>query len=262
MKPDFFTKKLDNYFYENSIKINNLEQEYSVKINQVKEDFLAYVKNNEKILVQLAQNLEYIDELQEAGSGAQAALKNFRNAIDRSSTMMKTIENNKADLNKAFATKIDQITSDLIKEHTPNAHIQAKILINKENFLKKFASELDDYQYYLYSAFFSYAKYNDIITKQQEIQKRFFTTSGAIDCNLVLTSNLNFAKHIEGVKKQSEDIQKGLNFLTNTITSGRLNLKMLEIPSIEYFTEQAKKLEDKLLKNYRIILNAEINQKA
>lgn len=78
-----------------------------------------------------------------------------------------------------------------------------------------------------------------------------------MDCNLLLTTSINIGKYTEGSDLKSEKIQKGLQLLIDGMKRGKLNMKVLEQPTIEYFKTANTKLTRKLITNFRIMLDAE-----
>lgn len=255
--PILFGNKLDNFYNENAIKINSLENEYYLKTNKVKKEFLEYVENNKTLLTKLAQNMDYITTIQTAASGASTALQKFSSAIDARSELMKTIEKSKSDLEKNFEVELENIISQSRIKNQPDNDTQAKYLIHKDNFIKKYKTDINQFQYYIFSAFFPYNEYTELTEKKKDLEKKFLTASGTMNCSLLLTTSLNLGKYAEGVDAQSQKIQKGLTTLTNAITTEKLNLKMIEAPTIEYFKTESNKLTKKLISNFKIMLDAE-----
>lgn len=173
------------------------------------------------------------------------------------SEFLKILEKVKTDGEVSFSAELERILNQAIADNRPDDTIQAKYLIHKDNFLKKFKSEIDQAQYYLFSAIFSYADYMELLAKKADIEKQFYTTSGTVDCNLLLTTSMNLGRYVEGVDIKSEKIQKGLQLLIDATKSGKLNMKVLEEPTISYFKTANDKLTRKLIANFKAMLDSE-----
>lgn len=255
--PLIFWNSLDTFYNQNALKISNLENEYYLKTEKVKKNFLEYVDNNKTLLTKLAQDLDHLEKLQKAVSGATASLESFKKEVNTRSDFLKTLEKAKTDSEASFAAELENIFNQALANNHPDDATQAKYLIHKDNFLKKFKSEIGQAQYYLFSAIFSYADYMELLAKKADLEKQFYTNSWSLDCNLLLTTSINIGKYVEGSDLKSEKIQKGLQLLIDATKSGKLNMKVLEQPTIEYFKTASTKLTRKLTTNFRAILDAE-----
>lgn len=255
--PILFGNSLDTFYNQHALKISMLENEYYLKTNKVKKDFLEYLENNKALLTQLAQNMEYVKSIQTAATGARSALQDFTTSVNARSDFMKAIEKSKTDLENSFEKELENILNQTIATSQPSNDLQAKFLIHKDNFTKKFKAEISQAQYYIFSAFFPYAEYAELLEKEASVEKQFLTSSGAVNCNLLLTTTFNLGKYAEGVESKSEKLQKGLKTLTDAVKNGKLNLKVLEAPSISTFKENADKLYRKLTFNFKKMLESE-----
>ncbi len=255
--PIVFGNTLDTFYNQNAIKITNLENDYYLKTSKVKKEFLEYVENNKALLTQLAQNMDYITTIQTAASRAVQALTDFSNAIAARSEMLKTIEKSRIAMENNFEAELEAIVTKAITKNQPSDDIQAKYLIHKNNFLKKFRTDINQAQYALFSAFFSYPDYAELLEKKADVEKQFLTSSGAINCNLLLTTTFNLGNYAKNVEDKSEKIQKGLKVLTDATKNGKLNVKMIEAPTISNFSDAAELLHKKLITNFRLMLDSE-----
>ncbi len=255
--PIVFGNTLDTFYNQNAIKITNLENDYYLKTSKVKKEFLEYVENNKALLTQLAQNMDYITTIQTAASRAVQALTDFSNAIAARSEMLKTIEKSRIAMENNFEAELEAIVTQAITKNQPSDDIQAKYIIHKNNFLKKFRTDINQAQYALFSAFFSYPDYAELLEKKAGVEKQFLTSSGAINCNLLLTTTFNLGNYAKNVEDKSEKIQKGLKVLTDATKNGKLNVKMIEAPTISNFSDAAELLHKKLITNFRLMLDSE-----
>lgn len=258
--PIIFGNSLDTFYNQNALKISNLENEYYLKTEKVKKNFLEYVENNKTLLTKLAQDLDYIEKLQNATSWATSSFEVFKKEVNARSEFLKILEKAKTDSEANFAFELEKIFNQAIVDKHPDDSTQAKYLIHKDNFLKKFKSEIGQAQYYLFSAIFSYADYMELLAKKADIEKQFYTNSGTIDCNLLLTTSMNLGKYAEGTDTKSEKIQKGLQLLIDATKNGKLNMKVLEEPTISYFKTANNKLTRKLTANFKAMLDSESPQ--
>lgn len=213
--PIVFGNSLETFYNQNAIKITNLENDYYLKTSKVKKEFLDYVDNNKTLLTQLAQNMDYITSIQIAASGAVQALNDFSNAITARSEMLKTIEKSRIAMENNFEAELETILTEAITRNQPSDDLQAKYLIHKNNFLKKFKTDINQAQYALFSAFFSYPDYAELLEKKANVEKQFLTSSGNLNCNLLLTTTFNLGNYAKNVESKSEKIQKGLKVLTD-----------------------------------------------
>lgn len=201
--------------------------------------------------------MDYITTIQNTASGTVQALNDFSSAINDRSEFFKTIEKNKSTIENRFEAELETILTQAITKNQPNNDVQAKYLIHKNNFLKKFRSDINQAQYALFSAFFSYADHSELLEKKADVEKQFFTNSGTINCNLLLTTTFNLGNYAKNVEEKSEKNQKGLKILTNAIKNGQLNIKMIEAPAISNFNDAAELLYKKLTTNFRLMLDSE-----
>ena len=155
--PLIFGNTLDAFYNQQALKISSLESDYYLKTEKVKKTFLEYVENNKTLLTSLAQNLDYLDAFQKTVSGA--------------------IEKEKSMLEKSFSAELESIFNQALVKNKPDDATQAKYLIHKDNFLKKFTTDIQQSEYYLFSALFSYADYADIMGKKSDLEKKFYSAS-------------------------------------------------------------------------------------
>lgn len=255
--PLIFGNSLDTFYNQNALKISKIENDYYLKTEKVKKTFLEYVENNKTLLTKLAQDLDSIETFQKAASGATSSLETFKKEVNTRSEFLKTLEKAKTDSEASFAAELERVFNQAMLDYHPDDATQAKYLIHKDNFLKKFKSEIGQAQYYLFSAIFSYADYMDLLAKKADLEKQFYTASGTIDCNLLLTTSMNLGKYTQGADVKSEKIQKGLQLLIDATKNGKLNMKVLEEPTISYFKTTNEKLTRKLIANFKAMLDAE-----
>lgn len=187
--PILFGNKLDTFYNQNAIKINALENEYYLKTGKVKKSFLEYLENNKELLNKLAQEMDMITNLQNIASGATAALETFKKEANLRSNFLKNLESLKAGYESKFVNDLETAFNQAIFKNHPSDDIQAKYLIHKDNFLKKFKAEMTKAQYHIFSSFFSYTDYETLVEKKKELEKRFLTVSGSIDCQQLLATN-------------------------------------------------------------------------
>lgn len=129
------------------------------------------------MLTKLAQDLDHLEKLQKAVSGATASLESFKKEVNTRSDFLKTLEKAKTDSEASFAAELENIFNQALANNHPDDATQAKYLIHKDNFLKKFKSEIGQAQYYLFSAIFSYADYMELLAKKADLEKQFYTNS-------------------------------------------------------------------------------------
>lgn len=175
--PLIFGNSLDTFYNQNALKISNLENEYYLKTEKVKKNFLEYVENNKTLLTKLAQDLDHLETLQKAVSGATASFESFKKEVNTRSDFLKVLEKAKTDSEASFVADLESIFNQALVNNHPDDATQAKYLIHKDNFLKKFKSEIGKAQYYLFSAIFSYADYMDLLAKKADLEKQFYTNS-------------------------------------------------------------------------------------
>ncbi len=258
--PILFGNNLDTFYNQHALKISMLENEYYLKTSKVKKDFLDYLENNKALLTQLAQNMEYLKSIQMAASGARSALNDFTASVNARSDFMKAIEKAKTDLENSFEKELENTLNQTLATIQANNELEAKFLIHKDNFNKKFKAEISQAQYYIFSAFFPYADYAELLEKEASAKKQFLTSSGAVNCNLLLTTTFNLGKYADGVEAKSEKLQKGLKTLNDAVKNGKLNLKVLEASGVSSFKESADKLYRKLTLNFKKMLESEKSQ--
>lgn len=258
--PLIFGNTLDTFYNQQALKISSLESDYYLKTEKVKKTFLEYVENNKTLLTSLAQNLDYLDAFQKTVSGVTVAFNEFKATIDSRSELFKAIEKEKSMLEKSFSAELESIFNQALVKNKPDDATQAKYLIHKDNFLKKFTTDIQQSEYYLFSALFSYADYADIMGKKSDLEKKFYSASWAVNCNLLLTTSANIGGYIDGTEAKAEQLKRGLKTLTDAIKNGRLNLKMLEEPALSYFKDTNAQMAKKLQANFRAMLDSETPQ--
>lgn len=175
--PLIFGNTLDTFYNQQALKISSLESDYYLKTEKVKKTFLEYVENNKTLLTSLAQNLDYLDAFQKTVSGVTLAFNEFKATVDSRSDLFKAIEKEKSVLEKSFSAELESIFNQALVKNKPDDATQAKYLIHKDNFLKKFTTDIQQSEYYLFSALFSYADYADIMGKKLDLEKKFYSAS-------------------------------------------------------------------------------------
>ena len=140
--PLIFGNTLDTFYNQQALKISSLESDYYLKTEKVKKTFLEYVENNKTLLTSLAQNLDYLDAFQKTVSGVTVAFNEFKATIDSRSELFKAIEKEKSMLEKSFSAELESIFNQALVKNKPDDATQAKYLIHKYNFLKKFKTDI------------------------------------------------------------------------------------------------------------------------
>lgn len=255
--PLIFGNSLDTFYNQNAIKINTLENDYYLKTNKAKTSFLEYLENNKDLLNGLAQKMDSIELLKKHSTDAEKAFTTLNATIDSRSSFWKNMLASKEKMTTTLASDLDEIIARMISSHAPHPDIQAKYLIHKDNFMKKFKAESDKAVYYVFSSFFDYPSYVDLIAKNTELQKKFTTSSGTLDCKLLLTSSMNFAPYLNGVETTTPSLIKGMNLINDGIKSGKVQLKDLEAPALHAFDTGVHKLANELRKNFKLMLESE-----
>ena len=190
--PILLGNTLDNFYNQNAIKITNLENDYYLKSGKTKATFLEYV------------------------SGAFSGLNNTINSHSSLwSNMAKIKDQTLSSMSMDFDTTIGQ----MISTHNPSPEIQAKYQIHKDNFMKKMIAETNKSVYYTFSAFFEYEKYADIMSRQEDLKKKFYASSGDVNCSLLLTTSVNFANYAKDLESTANDTIKGMDLITSGIKS-------------------------------------------
>ena len=126
--PLIFGNSLDTFYNQNALKISKIENDYYLKTEKVKKTFLEYVENNKTLLTKLAQDLDYIEGLQKATSGATSSLETFKKEVNTRSEFLKTLEKAKTDSEASFAAELERVFNQAMVDYHPDDATQAKYL--------------------------------------------------------------------------------------------------------------------------------------
>lgn len=255
--PVIFSNGIENFLNQNAIKITTLENEYYLKTNKTKATFLEYVNNNQSLLTDLAQKIETINLIDQHTNASKKAFSDFSNAVNSQSQIWMNMDATRGKLISSFESDLDQTIGQMLTLHRPAAAIEAKYQIHKHNFLNKFKTEINKSVYHVFSAFFDYTKYLDLLARQQEIHQKFMNTSGSINCDLLLTTTLNFAPYINRLEADSKLLINGMNQITTGIKNGKVSLKNLETLALDTFNITVNKLGTQLRNNFKLMLESE-----
>lgn len=252
-----FSNGIENFLNQNAIKITTLENEYYLKTNKTKATFLEYVNNNQSLLTDLAQKIETINLIDQHTNASKKAFGDFSNAVNSQSQVWMNMDATRGKLISSFESDLDQTIGQMLTLYRPAAAIEAKYQIHKHNFLNKFKTEINKSVYHVFSAFFDYTKYLDLLARQQEIHQKFMNTSGSINCDLLLTTTLNFAPYINRLEADSTLLINGMNQITTGIKNGKVSLKNLETLALDTFNTTVNKLGTQLRNNFKLMLESE-----
>ena len=239
--PIVFWNVLDNYYNQNAQKITDLEKDYYLKATTAKNNFLTYVENNSELLNGLAVKLEAFEAIQSAANNTTKALETFSWAANKITTLLTDLEKTRIQTEEEFEKTLDGIISENISKYQPNWDIQAQYYINKDNFMSKYKLEIKKAEFYLFSALFDYEKYQDLLDRKANVDKQF-ATNGELDCSLLLTTSFNIVKYAENVKATSTTLIDGISLLTDAIEDEKINMSILETPSVTYFQKDIEKI--------------------
>ena len=254
--PIVFWNSIDSYYNQNAQKITDLENEYYTKATKAKTDFLEYVDNNSELLNGLAIKLDAFSAIQKAATDVTKALDEFSWAVGAKSSLMIDLEAAREEAEVSFAEQLDTIITDAIKTYQPNGDTQALYYIHKDNFIKKFKSEEKKSAFYLFSAIFSYEKYEELLDKKANVDKQFVNSEGNVDCSILLTTTFNIWSYAKDVTSVSESLVKGLKLLTDAVNNWKIDMTILEEPTIVYFKKDSEKLTRKYVKNFKAMLKS------
>ena len=254
--PIVFESSLDTYYNQNAQKITDLESTYYTKATAAKNNFLAYVDNNSELLNGLAVKLDAFTMIESAADNVTKALEDFSGAINKNSTLLVDLEKARAEAEEAFEAQLDKVITEYIEKYQPNSDVQAQYYINKDNFIKKFRTEIKKSEYYLFSALFSYENYETLLDKKANVDKQFLNSEKTVDCSLLLTTSFNITSYAKDVDTTSESLVKGLNLLTDAINDWKINMSILEAPTVTYFQKDSETLTRKLVRNFRTMLES------
>lgn len=260
LDPIVLENNIDSFYNKNSAKIADLETDYYVNVKELKNDFLEYLGNNKEILNKLAQNLDFVAEIIDTTNNITDLFEEFTDALNDESDFLDNLNKSREEYEKSFEEQIDTIMAEAIEKYNPSSDLQAKYLIHKDNFIKKYNLEAKKAQYYIFSALFSYDDYQLILDKKALVEKQFEIKDWTPNCSLLLTTNVNLGSYAQEVKTKAEKLERGLNVLTNAIYDGRLHIEFLEEPAISHFNENIETLTKRLTKNYRLMLDSETPQ--
>ncbi|MDO4713937.1 MAG: peptidoglycan-binding domain-containing protein [bacterium] len=255
--PLIFSNSLDTFYNQNAIKINTLENDYYLKTSKTKTSFLEYVDNNKELLNGLAQKMDSIELVKKHSTDTQKVFTSLNATIDARSSFWKNMLATKEKITTGLAADFDETIARMIAAHNPHPDIQAKYLIHKDNFMKKFKAESDKAVYYVFSAFFDYPAYLDLLEKNSELQKRFTDSSGKLDCKLLLTSSMSLAPYTNGIETKAPALIKGMKLIDDGIKNGKVKLKDLELPALTAFDNGVNKLAAELRKDFTLMLESE-----
>ena len=217
--PILLGNTLDNFYNQNAIKITNLENEYYLKSGKTKTTFLEYVKNNQDLLNGLAQKLDIIKNVNKYADAVSGAFSGLNNTINSHSSLWSNMAKIKDQTLSSMSMDFDTTIGQMISTYNPSPEIQAKYQIHKDNFMRKMIAETNKSVYYTFSAFFEYEKYADIMSRQEDLKKKFYASSGDVNCSLLLTTSVNFANYAKDLESTANDTIKGMNLITSGIKS-------------------------------------------
>ena len=255
--PILLGNTLDNFYNQNAIKITNLENEYYLKSGKTKATFLEYVKNNQDLLNGLAQKLDIIKNVNKYADAVSGAFSGLNNTINRHSSLWSNMAKIKDQTLSSMSMDFDTTIGQMISTHNPSPEIQAKYQIHKDNFMKKMIAETNKSVYYTFSAFFEYEKYADIMSKQEDLKKKFYASSGDVNCSLLLTTSVNFANYAKDLESTANDTIKGMDLITSGIKSWKVKLKDLEPVASNAFNKTITDLGNELRRNFKLMLESE-----
>lgn len=254
--PIVFWNTLDTYYNQNAQKISDLEKDYYVKATKAKENFLAYVENNKDLLNWLAVKLDAFELIQNSANNATKALDAFSWAINKVSTLLKDLEKAREEVEAQYEAQLDKIIAETIAKYQPSWEVQAQYYVNKENYMAKFRTEIKKAEFYLFSGIFDYEKYENLLEKKANIDNQFLGSDKNLDCSLLLTTSFNITRYTEWVQESSNAIIEWLNLLTDAIEDERINMSILETPSVTYFQKDAEKLIRNSARKFRNMLES------
>ncbi|MBQ9553418.1 hypothetical protein IJU97_00110 [bacterium] len=165
----------------------------------------------------MAVKLDAFTMIESAADNVTKALEDFSGAINKNSTLLVDLEKARAEAEEAFEAQLDKVITEYIEKYQPNSDVQAQYYINKDNFIKKFRTEIKKSEYYLFSALFSYENYETLLDKKANVDKQFLNSEKTVDCSLLLTTSFNITSYAKDVDTTSESLVKGLNLLTDAI---------------------------------------------
>ena len=255
--PILLGNTLDNFYNQNAIKITNLENEYYLKSGKTKATFLEYVKNNQDLLNGLAQKLDIIKNVNKYADAVSGAFSGLNNAINSHSSLWSNMAKIKDQTLSSMSMDFDTTIGQMISTHNPSPEIQAKYQIHKDNFMKKMIAETNKSIYYTFSAFFEYEKYADIMSRQEDLKKKFYASSGDVNCSLLLTTSVNFANYAKDLESTANDTIKGMDLITSGIKSWKVKLKDLEAVASNAFNKTITDLGNELRRNFKLMLESE-----
>ena len=254
--PIVFWNTIDTYYNQNAQKISDLEKDYYLKATNAKNNFLEYVENNKELLNGLAIKLDAFNAIQKAANDVTNALETFSEAVKSKSSLLTDLEKARKEAEESFESQLDTIISEAISTYQPDGDTQAQYYIHKDNYLKKFILEEKYAEFYLFSAIFSYEKYADLLDKKANIDKQFVDSDNKVDCSLLLTTTFNIWSYAKDVDSVSESLVKWLELLTNAVNDWRIDMSILEEPTVVYFQKDTEKLSKKLIKNFKLMLQS------
>ena len=255
--PILLGNTLDNFYNQNAIKITNLENDYYLKSGKTKATFLEYVKNNQDLLNGLAQKLDIIKNVNKYADAVSGAFSGLNNAINNHSSLWSNMAKIKDQTLSSMSMDFDTTIGQMISTHNPSPEIQAKYQIHKDNFMKKMIAETNKSVYYTFSAFFEYEKYADIMSRQEDLKKKFYASSGDVNCSLLLTTSVNFANYAKDLESTANDTIKGMDLITSGIKSWKVKLKDLEPVASNTFNKTITDLGNELRRNFKLMLESE-----
>jgi len=254
--PIVFWNSIDTYYNQNAQKITDLENDYYTKATKAKTNFLEYVDNNSELLNGLAIKLDAFNAIQKAANDVTKALDQFSWAVKSKSSLLVDLEKAREVSEEDFAKQLDSIISEAISTYQPNGDTQAQYYIHKDNFIKKYKEEEKKAEYYLFSAIFSYEKYADLLDRKANVDKQFLNSEKTVDCSLLLTTTFNIWSYAKDVASVSESLVKWLNLLTNAVNDWKIDMSILEEPTVVYFKKDTEKLTRKYVKNFKAMLKS------
>ena len=123
--------------------------------------------------------------------------------------------------------------------------------------MRKMTSETNKSVYYIFSAFFDYDKYAELMGKQEDIRKKFYTASGEVNCSLLLTTSVNFASYTQDLESTADALKKGLEEITAGIKNWKVKLKDLEAIAMDTFNKTITGLGEQLRRDFRLMLESD-----
>lgn len=222
------------------------EQQQKTKIKGLIEDFLKYVENNQSLLTDLATKMDALYAFEDNINKAEDGLHNFKIQVSKSSTLIPTLEKAEQENVEKFQKELDEKFMEIMAKNPElDTTIRTKILDEKRKINQKFKEKNTILTYYLFSKIFSYEDYLVLSEKAKYLNENYYTASGAIDCQKLLTSKKDLNLTLQGTEALATKFSKGISALTKKLEEKNISLLAFTEPTLALYQKMVTQEKNK-----------------